>query len=149
MTLRIRYPELPPSSNHIYFNGNQLTKQAREYAERFSHFMVLNHGHELSDFNPEAVFVVVLHFHFETLVNEGWLKRDKSGERRAKSRYKKMDLSNRVKLVEDCVRDAIDIDDSHTLAIMMEKHHSPGDSHIEITVQEVDPTMFGIPKEYL
>lgn len=147
--IHIVYPELPPSSNKIYFRGTILTKRAREYGERFAHFMVKHHGHQLSDLDPESAYAVHLRFFFETLVNDGWVQRDKKGQRKASSRFKKIDVSNRIKLVEDCVRDALAIDDSHTFAMSQEKHHNPENPHIEIYVQEVDPLMFGVPKEFL
>ena len=36
VSLHVVYPELPPSSNKIYFQGTKLTRTAREYAEAFA-----------------------------------------------------------------------------------------------------------------
>lgn len=148
-TLHIVYPELPPSSNKIYFQGTRLTKHSREYAERFALFMVRNHGHQINEMNPDLTYAVHLRFYFESLVNPGWLERDRTGQRKAKTRYKKIDVSNRIKLVEDCVRDALAIDDSHTFALSQEKHHDPSNPRVEIYVQPINPTLFGVPQEYL
>lgn len=142
------YPELPPSSNKIYFQGTRLTRHAREYGERFAHYMAIKHGHEIIDIDPKKLYAVHLRFFFESLVNAGWTERDRKGQRKAKSPYKKIDLTNRVKLLEDCLRDAIGVDDSQTFAVSLEKHHDPDNPRVEIHVHPVDPSLFGIPSEY-
>jgi len=150
MILNVVYPGLPPSSNHIYIRGTVLTKEAREFAERFSKFFATNHGHEVIDINPKDIFALHLVFHM-AVMNEGWLERGKSGQRKAKDRYKRVDLSSRVKLLEDCIRDAIGVDDSHTFAASQMKCHEkdPGRHRIEIAIQRVSPSLFEIPREYL
>ena len=145
--IHIVYRELPPSSNHIYFRGTILTKKAREYAERFSYQVTREHLAEISGLNPNGLYALHLRFYFDSLVNESYRNPKVAPSRRAKTRYKKLDLSNRIKLLEDCVRDALSIDDSHTFAASQEKHHDPVDPRVEIFVQEVDPKDFGIPTE--
>lgn len=146
--IHVVYPHLPPSSNKIYFRGTILTKHAREYAEEFSRYFATTHGHQVLDVNPDLLYALHLHFFFPTLINEGWVQRDKDGKRKAKSPYKKIDLSNRIKLLEDCIRDAIGVDDSHTFAASQEKHHDPINPRVEIFIHPVDPDTFGIPKEF-
>lgn len=138
---------MPPTSNHIYFRGTILTKQAREYAEQFSFFVVRQYLPEISQLNKDGVFALHLKFYFETLVNSSFDNPSVPASKRAKSRYKRFDLSNRVKLLEDCIRDAIAIDDSQTLAVSLEKHQDPVDPRVEILVQEVDPTLFGVQQQ--
>lgn len=142
--LRMTYPVLPPSSNKIYFRGTILKKEARDYAEKFSLFAAQKHLHEISQMNPQGLFALHLRFFFETLVNETWNNMSLPPSRRAKSRYKKLDLSNRIKLLEDCVRDALDIDDSQTFAASQEKHQDPKNPRVEIEVEEVSPALFGV-----
>lgn len=146
--LHVCYPKLPPSSNKIYFQGTRLTTAARKYAEEFSHFIATRHGHEIINVDPSLTYAVHFRFFFQTLVNEGWVSRDKSGKRKAKSPYKKLDLSNRIKLLEDCLRDAIGVDDSQTFAASQEKHHDPDNPRVEIYVHPVDPLLFGVPREF-
>ncbi len=138
------YPTLPPTSNKIYIKGSILTSQARSYAENFSKFSAQNHMHEIAEMNQGGVFCVVLRFFFETLVNETWMNPKVPPSKRAKSRYKKIDLTNRIKLLEDCVRDALDIDDSQTFIAHQEKHTDSANQRVEIEVFEVDPSKFGI-----
>lgn len=143
-TFRMTYPALPPSSNKIYFRGTILRKEARDYAEKFSLYAAQHHLHEISQMNPEGLFALHLRFFFDTLVNETWNDMKLPPSRRAKSRYKRLDLTNRIKLLEDCVRDALDIDDSQTFAATQEKHQDPKNPRVEIEVEEVSPSLFGI-----
>lgn len=147
--LKIVYGELPPSSNKIYFRGTILTKTAREYAERFSMVVSREYLPAINLLNPLAVYGVHLHFYFETVVNDTFNNPNVKPSKRAKSRYKRFDLTNRVKLLEDCVRDAIAIDDSQTFVASQEKHMDPLNPRVEIFIHEVDPSMFGIPTEVL
>lgn len=143
-SLRMVYPVLPPSSNKIYFRGTILKKEARDYAEKFSFYITQKYLSEISQLNPEGLFALHLRFFFESLVNSTWNDMTLFPSKRAKSRYKKLDLSNRIKLLEDCVRDALDIDDSRTFSASQEKHQDPKNPRVEIEVEEVSPTLFGI-----
>lgn len=146
MSLRIVYPEIPPTSNKIYFRGTILTKTAREYAERFAHFMAVNYLHVVSAFNPNGVYCLSLHFYLPC-INETYNNPEVKPSKRAKSRYKRMDLSNRIKLLEDCVRDALAIDDSQTFEGNQMKYHEVNNPRVEIYVNEVSPEWYGIPPE--
>jgi Holliday junction resolvase RusA-like endonuclease len=143
------YREIPPSSNKLFFKGTILTKVAREYAERFAMVIGREYLPAINQLNPDALYAVHLHFYFETVVNESYNNPRVPLSKRAKSRYKRFDLTNRIKLLEDCIRDAIAIDDSQTFIAAQEKHMDPRDPRIEIFIHEVDPSQFGIPKEVL
>ncbi len=144
IVLQFSYPVLPPSSNHIYYQGTRLTKQAKEYAERFAHFMAQNYGPEINEIDPNLLYALHLRFFFPTVVNESWFA---TKGRKAKDKYKKFDLSNRIKLLEDCIRDAVAVDDSHTFALSQEKHHDPQNPRIEVVLHTVDPGIFGVPED--
>lgn len=147
--LKMVYGELPPTSNKIYFRGTILTKKAREYAERFAMVIGREYLPEINGLNPLAIFAIHLHFYFETVVNDSFNNPKVPASKRAKSRYKKFDLTNRVKLLEDCVRDAIAIDDSQTFIAAQEKHMDPLNPRVEIYIHEVNPALFGIPLEVM
>lgn len=144
--LEINYPELPPTSNRLYFRGTMLTAVAKRYAEAFSKFMMQRHGSEILEMDRASVYALHLRFFFKKLENAGWNDPKCPPSRRPKSRYKKIDLSNRIKLLEDCVRDALDIDDSQTFAASQEKHQCQEgeDERVEIIIQRVEPTLFGL-----
>lgn len=143
--LHICFPALPPSSNKIYFRGTTLTRVAREFAEAFAAYAAQHHLHEINRLNTAGIYAVHLRFFFESLINETWNNPSVRPSKRAKDRYKRIDLDNRIKLLTDCVRDAIDIDDSRVFAGSQEKHMDPGRPRVEIYVQEVNPDDFGIP----
>jgi Holliday junction resolvase RusA-like endonuclease len=145
MGLHIVYPELPPTSNKIYFRGTSLTTRAREYAEKFAHFMVKNHLHEINTMNAEGIYEISLDFYFDSVVNQTFRNPAVKGPKQAQDRYKKFDLSNRIKLLEDCVRDALGIDDSHTFEMHQRKLHDPLRPRVEIFVNETDPRYYGVP----
>jgi len=147
--LKMVYGELPPSSNRIYFRGTILTKESRAFAERFSQVISREYLPAINQLDPKALYAVHLHFYFETVVNLTYNDPNTPASKRAKSRYKKFDLTNRVKLLEDCVRDAIAIDDSQTFIAAQEKHMDPLNPRVEIFIHEVDPSLFGIPREML
>lgn len=147
--LHIIYDEIPPTSNHIYFRGTQLTTKAREYAERFSHFIVRNHLHEIGTLNKKGVFELSLIFYFETVINTSYNNPKIPPSKQAKERYKRFDLTNRIKLIEDCVRDAIQIDDSRTFESHQLKMMDPFRPRVEIFVNEVNPDWYGVPREML
>ena len=143
MELLIVYPELPASSNRLYFRGTRLTKEARTYAEKFSYYVVRQYLPQISMMNKKGVYALHLRFYMSNLVNHTFFSDKKN---RAETPYKRVDLSNRIKLLEDCVRDALSIDDCQTFAASQSKHHVPeGQERVEILIQEIDPTQFGVP----
>lgn len=143
MRIHIVYLELPPTSNKLYFRGTRLTNVARAYAEKFSYHVVREHLPQISLMNKKGVYALHLRFYMSNLVNQSYFSTKKN---RAETLYKRVDLSNRIKLLEDCVRDALSIDDSQTFAASQEKHYVPdGQERVEILVQEIEPTQFGVP----
>lgn len=157
--IKMVFPILPPTSNHIYFRGTILTSVARKYAEDFAKYAAQHHLHEINEMNPKGVFALHLDFFFDKLENQTWF--DATEQERTQGyvtrkvtvvengvkkkelkqvpllRYRRLDLDNRVKLIQDCVRDALDIDDSQVFASSQEKHQDPGKERVEIVVQEL------------
>lgn len=143
--LEVVYEELPPTSNKIYFRGTILSTAAREYAERFAHYMARNHLHIINQMDPLAIYEISLDFYFESVINPTWENPKVKPSKRAKDRYKRFDLSNRIKLLEDCVKDAIGIDDSHTFEMHQRKMHDPLRPRVEIFVNQTKPEYYGVP----
>lgn len=148
MMLHLIYPVLPPSSNKLYFRGTQLTAKARKYKEDFRSYM-RRYLAEISEFPAGLVYAIHLRFYFKSLVNPTFNNPKVPPKKRAKTRYKKIDLDNRIKLLTDCVRDVLAIDDSHAFAGSQEKHQcAKGEPEkVEIYVQVVDPKLFGLAEE--
>jgi Holliday junction resolvase RusA-like endonuclease len=144
--LEFTYPVIPPTSNKLYFRGTMLTEVARKYAEDFSKFMMQNHGAEILEMDKTSVYALHLRFFFTSLENAKWNDPKCPPSKRPKTRYKRLDLSNRIKLLEDCIRDALDIDDAQTFAASQEKHQvRQGEpERVEIIIQRTRPGLFGL-----
>lgn len=149
MKVHFIYPELPPTSNKIYFRGTILTKKARNYAEQFAYYMVSNYIDVINNFTlgPNAILKLDLDFYFPNLINKTYNDKLIDKQKRAKTWYKKIDLSNRIKLLEDCIRDALAIDDSRTFEMKQRKFHEPLNPRVEIFIEDVDPKLYGVPPE--
>ena len=110
--------KLPPSSNHIkavYRGRLTTTNKAKEYKiyafEQLKEF-------EPPEFGRNDPLRLRLTFRFKNLVNKTW------PNGKAKYRYRKRDVSNLVKLLEDVVSTYLEIDDSQILEIVARKVQS-------------------------
>ena len=103
---------------------------------------------------PSSVYSLTIVFYFETwgLLNKGWFQRFSQGEhkgkRKAKTMYKRLDVGNRRKLLEDCLAESLGIDDSLTFRMELIKAISPK-PHLVILFEEDYPTLYGVPKDLL
>ena len=161
--LHLSYTILPPSENEIRelqwvrkggrpkAVGMHYTAEADGYRKDFREYMRTHYMVEIQKFRkthkPWHAYRVWIQFYFpaEEILNKGWLNSVKT---RAKTPYKKMDVGNRRKLLEDCIAAAIDIDDSLSFDLEMTKFVST-EPLIEIFIAEEDPSFFGIPTDYL
>ena len=113
-------PNLPPSSNNAYYNipgkgkARALTTEGKKYKAETTTFLSRNFPWELKFILPDVPYFVYARFSFLTLVNDETRKG-------TKTRYKKFDVSNRLKLFEDCLKDVCGIDDSQFLLETIEK----------------------------
>ena len=113
----VQLPGIPPSSNTAYFNvrggGRVLSSKGRKYKNETLSYLATHYPIELKQLVPDAPFLLYVVFELEALEN-------KSGQ----TRYKKIDVSNRLKLFEDCLKDAGGIDDSQFMCVMIEKRQA-------------------------
>jgi len=156
--LQIVIPFLPPSSNHIYVNrpggrGRFLHKEAEAWKNRFSqqvlapYLMQMNSFCQTVDRDPSSVLELWMTFYFEAedILNTTYNNGTKAA---AKTRYKKMDVQNRIKLVTDAVVKALAIDDSLNFREIHDKCCADmvgGHPGICIRLKKRDPALFGIP----
>jgi len=160
--LRISYEELPPSDNHIrdigwrFFGGKKraviiYTKEAENYKKGVIRHINDEHFFEVQSFvkghKPWSTYLLSFIFVFpaEDILTVGWLK----GQ--AKSPYKRVDTTNRRKLLEDALSEAIGIDDSlfwegSGVKLVGGDNDPPG---VHMILEEVDPERYGIPPHYL
>lgn len=102
-------PFLPPSTNHAYFQRGRkrvLTKEGKAFKTNVQTHLARHHQGFLSFFNADTPYCVVIRVQFprDELYFKGWPEK-------ANNRYKALDATNRVKLVEDAICSACKHDD--------------------------------------
>lgn len=163
-SLRIEYGMPPPSDNHIrdigyVRTGGKLraiiryTKEALDYKKGLHRCINDHYFHEVQRFarehRPYMIyrFDMVLALPPEDLLAASWLL---PGKKQAKSPYKKTDILNRHKLLEDVLSEATGIDDSLFWEASGVKLVG-GDKLPAVTLllEEVDSLRYGIPQEFV
>lgn len=150
-------PFLPPTSNHIYVTDWRrkkrfLSKEADAFKKRaISHVQqeklpAINELSEIVRTDDAAVFEVEYVFYFEdsAILNKTFGRGKKFD---AETRYKKMDVENRVKLVADAFSSAIGIDDSQFFRGGHDKCAAKvvgGVPQIQVFFKQTDPRRFGL-----
>lgn len=128
--LNVELP-MPPSVNKLYYvrNGRKaLSAEGRALKEQMRTIVSL-----ASATNAAAADIdntpLTLHlaFFFPEIENRGW------SQKKATARYKRVDVSNRVKLVEDAVCEALGIDDSAFMFVHLSKQEGASRVHVRVT----------------
>ena len=152
-SLDIEVPFLPPSLNRAYIprlrkvkDGVALTKvmdtKARSFIDRFRTFVAQKYLLEINSMpvDETVVFRVDYVFFFETLINKTWGK--KSG---AKSRYAIVDVTNRITLLENAIKVALDMDDCRYFGGSFRKEMDPGNVRTQVTITAQGPEEYSLP----
>jgi len=121
--IHLELPFLPPSVNQAYANirGTSqriLTKEGRAFKTLVAAHLAQNYRKEMQFWAKNKPYLVVFRFWLDQIENNGYPKR-------AENRYKRVDVSNRVKLLEDALKDAGAFDDSQTLTMVLQKQQVP------------------------
>ncbi len=134
----LTYPKIPPSINTVYKVNRRtgalyMDSSAKAYKEEFAKYARENWISQIHGFNTEAVYYVGYSFFFprEELINEKYGK-----DKRIKSRYKKFDVDNMVKLLQDCVSYTFGFNDSHIFSFAAEKTLADK-RYVEIKISEI------------
>jgi Holliday junction resolvase RusA-like endonuclease len=147
-SLNMIIPHVPPSENKIRVHrrqgGQVYSKEARDYVTLFSQFVRENYFTEINRFVAEhtetSVYRLQMTFFFPTLINEGWAKN------KAKTLYKKFDVGNRRKLIEDCLVGVLgEIDDSLFFELVLIKEMSQTHEGVHICLIRQNPQEYGVP----
>jgi len=118
---------LPPSSNHAYFTkvqrkGNKsiplrvLTAEGKRYKTGVKTYLAQSRQDVLRFFKPDLPYCLVVRFYMADLLSKTW-----GTPGGAANRYKKVDVSNRLKLLEDALTAACGHDDSQHFRILLWK----------------------------
>lgn len=140
--------EMPPTSNNIYISigkRRQKSSLARAWQNRAVRDIMRQSNLTVqNEFDPERMYWLDLTFYFDQVVNKGWsefYKRGpKKGQRKADTKWKKIDLGNRLKLLEDTVKAAVGVDDSSTFVLHLTKDCDPDNPRVEVC-------MYSMPSE--
>jgi Holliday junction resolvase RusA-like endonuclease len=116
--IKLEIPSIPPSVNHAYYTnpwgGRSLSNEGRKYKRETVARIVQSYPTALAKIRKNAPYFIYIRFYFETVENKGWPKK-------TETRYKSIDVTNRVKLLEDALKDACGIDDSQHMMVLEEK----------------------------
>lgn len=112
--------DLPPSVNALYQKrrggGQALTDSAKIYKEHVKD-VVMRQLHLLDSFpvDLEQAYGFAVTIKLINIENPGWFLRftkgKKKGERKAKTRFKVVDVDNRIKFLQDCITKTVGIPD--------------------------------------
>jgi len=118
--IHFQIPGLPPSSNNAYFNlprgGRSLTAAGKKFKNETKTFLAQRYMKALAELKPNQPYLVYIRLYFDGLTTTTYGK-----PKGAESRYKKVDASNRVKLLEDVLKDITNVDDSNTMTLIVTK----------------------------
>lgn len=143
-------PWLPPSSNHIYVSRRGgprfLTKEAAAFKTKVISHIQANCMAQITRLDRTAIYQVwyAFYFPFEQLINKSFGSGKKGS---SETRYKRMDVENRLKLVADSLATAIGIDDCQ----FFEGGHTKlcntlvgGVDQVQIFLTTMDPRRVGL-----
>ena len=113
------------------------TTEARSWQNRAVKEIMRQSNIGLQDeFDPTLQYGMELRFYFERVINKGWEERHsrgkKKGRRKADNKWKKIDLSNRLKLLEDTLKDVTGVDDCATFMLFLVKECDPDNPRVEV-----------------
>ncbi len=137
--IKLELMGIPPTANHAYatVHGHRvLSSKGKKYKTETKTSLVERFPRELRFFRDNAPYLVAVRFYFEEIENKGWFQGT------AASRYKRLDLTNRVKLLEDCLKDAAGIDDSQHLRVILDKQKGTERTVIWVWDLEQEETPF-------
>lgn len=145
--LDIWIPFLPPSENKIRVHrrqgGQVYSKDAKDFKKQFIGHIWQHYLVELNSFvqqHREAdLYELEMHFTFDTVINKGWAKKQ------AKTLYKKFDVGNRRKLLEDCLVEVLgEIDDCLFFKLTMTKSMGE-ETGVRLVLVPGNPKDYGVP----
>ena len=127
--IEFKFDELPVSVNKLYFNrfGRRvLASEGRAFKNRF----ITNAGgaqkKDLLKFkaDPHRQYILVLKFYVreKRLINKSFGK-----DKRIKHRFKRFDVSNLIKLSEDCIANLLSIPDQNNWKLFAIKKDIPNE----------------------
>lgn len=118
--LELRGLPLPPSVNKLYFTarGARHLSAAGKVFKHQIKVAILNklvHHPEFMEGLDDCPLSLGINVYFKTLENKGW------SQGKTPDRYKKIDVSNRIKVLEDAISEALHVDDKMFFSLEVTK----------------------------
>lgn len=134
------FPGLPPSVNAAYLEQvvkkgkrlvpiRTLTTEGKAYKRELATAIVRDYSTVLVSIKPNMALGLSIRLSFPNLLNKGW-------PTAAGTKYKRIDASNRIKLLEDALVEGLGVDDSQFLSVSISK--KVGEEATEIWVWPVE-----------
>jgi len=148
--LDITIPFIPPTSNHIYVTQRNskkrfLSKEAYKFVNDYKQLVVSTYLPIIGRLDSTGLFEIwnVCYFPVEDLLNKSFGSGEKSA---AKTRYKRMDADNRVKLINDCLSKALGVTgDEQFFDERVTKMNAGASAPFVLTrVRQAPPQLYGI-----
>ncbi len=145
---------LPPSTNHLYWTD----KKGRRHKTTEAVTWIRNARHTILEETDLVAdtgwprhhrYEMTVYVYFEEVDNAGWYLRwagdskpgakqpHRAGDRRAKDRWKKIDLGERRKLLEDTVTKMLGLDDSSIFSSTFVKMRDADNPRALVEVREI------------
>tara|TARA_Y100000310_G_scaffold315809_2_gene366809 strand:- start:2305 stop:2724 length:420 start_codon:yes stop_codon:yes gene_type:complete len=110
-------PLLPPSVNKMYVytrRGPRPSSSMNKFKAKASTELAKQIPFNDKPLKQNTPYKLCLYFHLPALLNKGWPKK-------AKTKYKRRDVSNLIKVIEDLLSWCLGIDDSCFLEVSVRK----------------------------
>lgn len=149
-------PFFPPTGNHIYITNPRtkarfLSKEGQKFKNEVITYVNQKCLPKIGALDRNAIYMVSYVFFFDR--DEVFTKTFGTGKKgAAESRYRKMDVENRIKLVADSFATAIGIDDCQFFDGAHRKLPAdligPGcGKQIHVFLEKLDGKLYGVPNE--
>lgn len=143
MLLKVWIPFLPPSSNNIYIThpqgkGRILSTQARTFKVKAMRVVQQEGRVAFLKLDRNVPYELRISVFFDQVE---YAKSTKG------NRYKRIDLSNQIKLIEDTVAEATGIGDEHNFRLVLDKHCDPENSGMYVQLNRIKENKVGLTKK--
>jgi Holliday junction resolvase RusA-like endonuclease len=134
--LKITNLPMPPSVNSLYFTkgGKRiLSSEGRIYKDMIKSALAEMASAKPSDTDLENHKLSIrFDLFFSSVENKAW----HSGK--SKNRFKKIDVSNRIKVIEDALVEGLGIDDCQFFNMLINKRQSESSEYVNIYVYDLE-----------
>ena len=133
--LVVRDLPMPPSLNKLYFTmrGRRVLSAEGKRVKALVQSKITQAAAHLPELAAAQPVTLTVYLYFKRLENVGWSKGT------AKTRYKRVDVDNRAKLLKDSVEAGLGLGDHLVFKLVIEKKQSTtGEEHVSLQIDRYD-----------